>query len=121
MAALAACSALAYTGGVAAAQEPDLGQTTGPVRFVAVDKGGCNVEFTIDNNTNITSCTIDFRIEDEALTGPDYGQTPTGPTGRASGLHAEAMSPSYPEYENTPETPMVKDLETVSVSYVRNL
>lgn len=117
----AAGSTLLLTGGLAGAAEPDLGQTEGPVRFVAVDKGDCNVEFAIDNNTNITSYTIDFRIDDEDLTGPDYGQTPAGPTGRTSGLHAEAASPSYPEYPNTPETPMVKDRETVSVSYLRNL
>ncbi|MFC4603414.1 hypothetical protein [Rhodococcus kronopolitis] len=112
---------LAMTGGVAAAAEPDPGQTTGPVRFVATDEGGCNAKFTIENNTNITSYTIDFRIDDEPLTGPDWGQTPTGPTGRTSGLEAAAHSPSYPEFENTPETPMVKDRETVSTSHVRNL
>lgn len=117
----AAGTALVLSGGVAAADEPDTGQRTGPVRFWAEDLGGCNAKFTIVNNTNITSYTIDFRIDDEELTGPDYGQTPAGPTGRTSGLHAEADSPSFPEFPNTPETPMVKDRETVTVSYVRNL
>ncbi|TJZ74388.1 hypothetical protein FCG67_22240 [Rhodococcus oryzae] len=119
--ALAAGAAIALTGGVALAAELDPGQTTGPVRFSAVDKGDCNAFFTIENQTNITTYTIDFRIDDEPLTGPDWGQTPPGPTGRTEGLESKAEFPTWPEFPNTPETPMVKDRETVTATYTLNL
>ncbi|MFD4180575.1 hypothetical protein [Rhodococcus sp. NPDC058514] len=109
---------IALTGGVALAADPDPGQQTGPVRFSAVDKGDCNAFFTIDNQTNITTYTIDFRIDDEPLTGPDWG---SGITGRTAGLHSTANFPTWPEFPNTPETPMVNDRETVTATYTVNL
>lgn len=106
--------------GAAAAAPPDPGQTEGPVRFVAADKGDCNVQFNIDNNTNITSYTIDFLIDNEPA-WRDTWETEVGLVGRTAGLHSVADAPSFPENPNTPETPMVKDRETKSVSYVLNL
>ncbi|MFH5229846.1 hypothetical protein [Antrihabitans spumae] len=79
--------------GVASAAPPGLEAN-------AVDNGGCKVTFSIDNRTN-RSYTMDYWIDDEPLTGPDYG---SGPTGRRPPLSAGVA-------DGTPPTPYRRDIE----------
>ncbi|MCW4354138.1 hypothetical protein ONR57_12590 [Hoyosella sp. YIM 151337] len=67
-------------------------KTDGPVRFSAVGNDQCEVTFTIENDTNSRFYTIDYLIDDEQPTGPDFG---TGPTGRRV-LNSAAQEPLGP-------------------------
>ncbi|WP_068275504.1 hypothetical protein [Aldersonia kunmingensis] len=49
----------------------------------AVNNGDGTATFFMDNRTNATTFTLDYWIDDEPLTGTDYG---TGVTGRFPGL-----------------------------------
>lgn len=60
---------------IASAQEGLPGQHTGPVQFWASGNDQCQVEFTMSNATN-GAYTMDWRIDEEPLTGPDYGSGP---------------------------------------------
>ena len=60
----------------------------------ASSPGPCEVTFQIVNRTNSTSYTIDFRVDGEPLTGPNYG---SGPTGRLS-VHSE-VAPGTPIFQ----------------------
>lgn len=79
----------------------------------AVSSAPCEVTFEIVNRTNSTFYTIDFRVDGEELTGPDYG---SGPTGRLS-VHSEVP-------EGTPTFPSVgyrNDLPPFTSSRTENL
>ncbi|MCX5046571.1 hypothetical protein OG921_25700 [Aldersonia sp. NBC_00410] len=100
----------------------DNGQRTGPVQFWATDKGGCKAEFNILNSTNVTTYTIDWRIDDEA--GRDIGVGfdvwRTGTPNMAS----KAASPTWPDEvpENTVDNrTMVSDRDPVLATYVQDL
>lgn len=67
---------IGLTSPVANAQAGLPGQHTGPVQFWAEGNDQCQVELTMSNATN-GAYTMDWRIDEEPLTGPDYG---TGPT-----------------------------------------
>ncbi|WP_084436170.1 hypothetical protein [Aldersonia kunmingensis] len=100
----------------------DNGQRTGPVQFWATDLGGCKAEFNIENRTNVTTYTIDWRIDDEE--GRDIGVGfdvwRTGTPNMAS----KAASPTWPDEvePNTPENrTMVSDRDPVLATYVQDL
>ena len=59
----------------------------------ASSPGPCQVTFQIVNRTNSTAYTIDFRVDGEPLTGPNFG---SGPTGRLS-VHS-AVAPGTPTF-----------------------
>ncbi|MDS1113583.1 hypothetical protein RD149_07350 [Gordonia westfalica] len=118
------------TGGVA--QAADNGQRTGPVQFWAENLGNCQVKFTLTNEPNITSYTLDWRIDDEPLRDVDYADFEVGRTG---GMHTTVEdAPRWPDDiptmgENTMDNfwmergrPLstvtyTKDLKTISDSY----
>jgi hypothetical protein len=100
----------------------DNGQRTGPVQFWATDLGGCKAQFNIENRTNVTTYTIDWRIDDEA--GRDIGVGfdvwRTGTPNMAS----KAASPTWPDEvpENTVDNrTMVSDRDPVLATYVQDL
>ncbi len=107
----------------AGAQEVDNGQRTGPVQFWAKDLGGCKAEFSIENRTNVTTYTIDWRIDDEE--GRDIGVGfPVWRTGTPN-MASKSELPSWPDGgagENTPENrTMVSDRDPVLATYVQDL
>ncbi len=111
--------------GVADAGPVAPGEPEGAVVFSAKNLGNCKVEFEILNKTNITSYTIDWRIDDEA--GRDIG------VGfdiyRTGGISAKVQEgqPSYPdggiaEGDNTAQNRVLRsDLEQTKATYVRDL
>lgn len=122
--ALAAGAALTLSTAPAGADEPDNGQRTGPVQFWAEDGGDCTAQFNIENRTNVTTFTIDWRIDDEVPEGRDIGVGfPIWRTGTPN-MASKAASPTWPEEveENTPENrTMVSDRDPVLATYVQDL
>ncbi|TSD98878.1 hypothetical protein FOV72_03720 [Gordonia rubripertincta] len=115
--------ALSIAPGVA--QAADNGQRTGPVQFWAENLGNCEVKFTLTNETNITSYTLDWRIDDEPLRDVDYADFQVGRTG---GMHTTVESyPKWPDDidtmgENTVDNFWMEKGRPVStVSYTKNL
>lgn len=114
----AACASMGPADAAGGAGEPE-----GAVTFSAKNLGSCKVEFEIVNKTNITSYTIDWRIDDEA--GRDIG------IGfdiyRTGGIHANAAAPSYPdggiaEGDNTADNRvLVSNRAPVTATYIRDL
>lgn len=100
----------------------DNGQRTGPVQFWATDLGGCKAEFNIENRTNVTTFTIDWRIDDEE--GRDIGVGfPVWRTGTPN-MASKAASPTWPDEvpPNTVENrTMVSDRDPVLATYVQDL
>lgn len=79
----------------------------------ASSPGPCEVTFQIVNRTNSTFYTIDFRVDGEPLTGPNYG---SGPTGRLS-VHSE-VAPGTPTF---PGNPYTTNLPPIASSKTENL
>ncbi|GAC78730.1 hypothetical protein SAMN04488550_2855 [Gordonia malaquae] len=102
---------------------PAPGSPEGAVTFSAKNLGACKAEFTIVNKTNVTTYTIDWRIDDEP--GRDIGVGfdvwRTGTPNMAS----KAALPSWPDGgagENTVENrTMVSNREPVTATYVQDL
>ncbi|SEK33803.1 hypothetical protein SAMN05444583_101396 [Rhodococcus maanshanensis] len=121
--AVAAGSILALSAPAPAAP-PDEGQRTGPVQFWAKDLGSCKAEFAIENRTNVTTYTIDWRIDDEVPDGRDIGVGfPIWRTGDPN-MASKADSPTWPDEvpPNTPENrTMVSDRDPVTATYVQDL
>lgn len=109
----------------AVAHAADGGQRTGPVQFWATDLGDCKAEFTIVNTTNVTSFTLDWRVDDEPL------RTVEGipfDIGRTGGMHSTVLQgPRWPDDigtvgENTVENRwMVSDRAPSTATYVKDL
>lgn len=123
--ALAAGTILTLSHAPAGAEEVDNGQRTGPVQFWATDKGDCQAEFNIENRTNVTTYTIDWRIDDEVPEGRDIGVGfPVWRTGTPN-MASKSDLPSWPDGgagENTPENrTMVSDRDPVLATYVQDL
>lgn len=104
------------------------GSPEGAVTISAKNLGHCKVEFEIVNKTNITSYTIDWRIDDEE--GEAGREIPgVGPYYRTGGLSAkvQAGQPSYPdggiaEGDNTADNRVLRsDLDPTPATYVRDL
>ena len=92
--ALLASLPLALTAGILspslAAADP-VDQPAAALTTSARDLGNCQVEFSITNTTNVTSYTLDWRIDDEPLrTNPDI----PFPYGRTGGMSA-TVDPGY--------------------------
>lgn len=123
-AALAAGAIVTLAGAPAGATPPDPGQRTGPVQFWAKNLGDCQATFFIENQTNITSYTIDWRIDDELPDGRDIGVGfPIWRTGTPN-MASKAASPTWPDEvpPNTPENrTMVADRAPVLAEYVQDL
>lgn len=127
-----AAAGLAFSIAPGVAQAADNGQRTGPVQFWAENLGNCKVKFTLTNETNITSYTLDWRIDDEPLRDVDYADFQVGRTG---GMHTTVEdAPRWPDDiptmgENTMDNfwmergrPLstvtyTKDLKNISDSY----
>lgn len=75
----------------------------------------CEVTFQIVNRTNSTFYTIDFRVDGEPLTGPNYG---SGPTGRLS-VHSE-VAPGTPTF-GTPGVGYTNNLPPFTSTKTENL
>lgn len=123
--AVAAGSVLALSSApVGATTPPDPGQRTGPVQFWATDLGGCKAEFNIENRTNVTTYTLDWRIDDELPDGRDIGVGfPVWRTGDPN-MASKAASPTWPDEvpPNTVENrTMVSDRDPVTATYVQDL
>lgn len=102
---------------------PAAGEPEGAVTFSAKDLGNCEAEFTIVNKTNVTSYTIDWRIDDEQ--GRDIGVGfEVWRTGNPN-MSSKAEAPSWPDGgagENTAENrTMVSDRAPVTATYTQNL
>ena len=97
MAGLAALAAAGMGLSVApgVAQAADEGQRTGPVQFWAEDLGDCKVKFTLYNETNITSYTVDYIIDDPQSELRTTSAAPF-PYGRIAG-NTIADSPAWPD------------------------
>ncbi|WP_232719398.1 hypothetical protein [Gordonia metallireducens] len=120
-----AAAGLAFSIAPGVAQAADNGQRTGPVQFWAENLGNCKVKFTLTNETNITSYTLDWRIDDEPLRDVDYADFQVGRTG---GMHTTVEDyPRWPDDEgsmgaNAPDNIwMVKDRPVSTVSYIKDL
>lgn len=107
---------------VSGAAPPDNGQRDAQVNFWAKDLGRCTAEFTIENHTNVTTYTIDWRIDGES--GRDIGVGfdiyRTGTPNMAS----KAASPTWPDEvpTNTPENrTMLSGLPAVLATYQQDL
>ncbi|MGW0175132.1 hypothetical protein ACWDUM_14955 [Rhodococcus sp. NPDC003322] len=122
--AVAAGSIFALSSAPAVAETADEGQRTGPVQFWAKDLGNCKAEFNIENQTNVTTYTIDWRIDDEVPEGRDIGVGfPVWRTGTPN-MASKAESPTWPDEvpENTVENrTMVSDRAPVLATYVQDL
>lgn len=97
MAGLAALAAAGMGLSVApgVAQAADEGQRTGPVQFWAEDLGDCKVKFTLYNETNITSYTVDYITDDTQSELRTTSAAPF-PYGRIAG-NTIADSPAWPD------------------------
>ncbi|TSD99552.1 hypothetical protein FOS14_12340 [Skermania sp. ID1734] len=101
---------------------PDIGSAASPgLDTGAQNNGDCTVTFAIDNRTNATTFTMDYWIDDEPLTGKNYG---TGPTGRrpplTSGIaQATPPWPQYPYARNI--SPAFQTTQKVDLKTVANL
>lgn len=117
-------SALAIAGAIAIIA-PGSASAAGPgLEANAVDNANCTVTFSIENRTNSTYYTMDYWIDDEPLTGQDYG---TGPTGRRPPL-ASGVAPGTPTWTAGGGVPFRADIEppfhtetTVDLKAVENL
>lgn len=117
---------LGISSATAIANAQDIGQRTGAVQFWAEDLGDCKVEFTIRNTTNVTSFTLDWRIDHEELR-----MIPTVPwfaVGRTGGMHSTVLDgPRWPDDigtqgENTVDNRWMKSgLPASETSYVKDL
>lgn len=95
------------------------------VQSSARDLGNCEVEFSVTNTTNVTTFTIDWRIDDEELreiSGVNF------PVGRTGGMHSTVLAgPRWPddvdtEGENTVEKRWMRSgLEPSTATYTRDL
>ncbi|MGB3696348.1 MAG: hypothetical protein WBA05_02835 [Gordonia sp. (in: high G+C Gram-positive bacteria)] len=103
---------------------PAAGSPEGAVTFSAKNLGGCKAEFTIVNKTNVTTYTIDWRIDGEA--GRTVADIPfeiwrTG----SPNMSSKAELPSWPDGgagENTVENrTMVSDRAPVTATYTQDL
>lgn len=114
---------LTTTAAVATAAEG--GQRTGPVQFWAEDLGNCKAEFTIRNTTNVTTYTLDWRIDDEPLRTVDGIPFDIGRTGGMASTVLEG--PRWPddiptEGPNTVDKRwMVSDRAPSTKTYVQDL
>ena len=59
---------------------PALAQARPATDIDARTDAPCEVTFGIDNRTNAVTYTVDFRVDGEPLTGPDFGSGPIGHT-----------------------------------------
>lgn len=92
--------ALVAAGGLALVSPALSSAAPGPALEInAVDGGACNVTFSIENRTS-RSYSMDYWIDNEPLTGQDYG---TGPTGRV--VLAAGVAPG------TPPSPYRRDID----------
>lgn len=105
---------------------PAAGQPEGAVTFSAKNLGHCKAEFEIVNKTNVTSYTIDWRIDDEVPGGREIANVPfpiwrTGSPNMAS----KAELPSWPDGgagTNTElDRTMVSNRDPVTATYVQDL
>ncbi|MBJ8346160.1 hypothetical protein [Antrihabitans sp. YC2-6] len=108
------------TAGIIAIVHPGTASAAG-LDINAVDNGACKVTFSMENRTNTTAYTMDYWIDDEPLTGQDYG---TGPTGRRPPL-TSGVDPSVPQwpgnlYRNNVEPPFHTE-QQVNLAEVANL
>lgn len=112
---------LAAVPGVASAV-PAAGTPEGAVTFSAKDLGNCEAEFTIVNKTNVSTFTIDWRIDDEP--GRDIGVGFDVFRTGSPNMAGKAISPTWPDEvpENTVENrTMVSDREPVTAVYTQDL
>lgn len=103
---------------------PAAGEPEGAVTFSAKDLGNCEAEFTIVNKTNVTSYTIDWRIDDEPgrhIDGVPFEIWRTG----SPNMSSKAELPSWPDGgagENTESNrTMVSDRDPVTATYTQDL
>lgn len=100
------------------------GKPEGAVTFSAKNLGHCKAQFKIVNKTNVTSYTIDWRIDDEVPDGRMIENVPF-PIWRTGGMSSKAKKPSWPDGgagENTAEhRTMVSNRAPVTATYVQNL
>ncbi|GAA4754187.1 hypothetical protein GCM10023217_27200 [Gordonia alkaliphila] len=98
------------------------GQPEGAVTHSAKNLGNCKAEFSIVNKTNVTTYTIDWRIDDEA--GRPMAGVPVE-VWRTGGMHSKAELPSWPDGgagTNTAESrTMVSNRAPVTATYVQDL
>ncbi|MDI9915823.1 hypothetical protein [Rhodococcus sp. IEGM 1379] len=107
---------------VSGAAPPDNGQRDAQVNFWATDRGACEADFTIENHTNVTTYTIDWRIDGEA--GRDIGVGFDVYRTGTPNMSSKALSPTWPDEvpENTPENrTMLSGLPAVSATYTQDL
>ena len=106
---------------VAHAQENLPGQHTGPVQFWAEGNDQCQVTFTMSNATN-GAYTMDWRIDDEPLTGPNYGSGPTSKRTFRSLINQPQFSAIEPKvgYRRNFDPPLVNS-ETVTLTALNTL
>ena len=114
----------AWAGAGTAAAVPAAGEPAGAVVISAKNLGNCKVEFEIVNKTNVTTYTIDWRIDGED--GRDVaGLEAVNPIYRTGGISSKAAVPSWPDGgagENTVENrTMVSNRDPVTATYVRDL
>ncbi|NLG47113.1 hypothetical protein [Gordonia sp. (in: high G+C Gram-positive bacteria)] len=104
---------------------PAAGSPEGAVTFSAKNIGHCKAEFTIVNKTNVTSYTIDWRIDDELPEGRDIGLPfPVWRTGDPN-MASKAALPSWPDggagTNTESDRTMVSDRAPVTATYVQDL
>lgn len=94
------------------------------VQSSARNLGDCKVEFSIINTTNVTSYTIDWRIDGEALRDIGVGFD----IGRTGGMHSTVLEgPRWPDDiptmgDNTVENRWMKSgLEPSTATYIKDL
>ncbi|MGB3604588.1 MAG: hypothetical protein WBA38_13680 [Gordonia sp. (in: high G+C Gram-positive bacteria)] len=120
-----AAGALVSVGVGSAGAVPAAGSPVGAVTFSAKNLGHCKAEFSIVNKTNVTSYTIDWRIDDEVPEGRDIGVGfPVWRTGSPN-MASKADLPSWPDGgagQNTDANrTMVSDRAPVTATYVQDL
>ncbi|WP_238526388.1 hypothetical protein [Gordonia neofelifaecis] len=117
---VAAAATVAAVAGPASAV-PAPGSPEGAVTFSARDLGGCRAEFSIVNKTNVTTYTIDWRVDEEdgrTIAGIDF------PVYRTGGMSSKANSPTWPDEvpANTVDNrTMVSDRDPVTATYIQDL